>query len=130
MYTRYNAYRMFTMVFFFAALTGFILYKRKTVLKSIKGSILEEEVKQLLHRNGNVLRMLKEKNKKELEFDSLIGGGISNGSFDCVMYLKNLTNGRLEFSGKYLEDMNVYKYEKMMLKYRDREVKKEIDLLK
>jgi hypothetical protein len=130
MYSRYGAYRIFTMVIFFSALTGVILYKRKSVLKSVKGSILEEEVKRMLGRNDRIAALLKEKNKKELEFDTLIGGGMTNNHFDCVMYLKNLTNGRLEFSGKYQEDLNIYKYERIVLKYRDREAKREIDLLK
>lgn len=84
-----------SMVLFLAAFTGVILYKRKSALNSVKGSILEEEVKRMLNRNDHVLTILKAKNKKELEFDSLIGGGMSNNHFECVMYLKNLTNGRL-----------------------------------
>lgn len=51
MYSKYGAYRIFTMVLFFSALTGIILYKKKSVLKSVKGSILEEEVKRMLGKN-------------------------------------------------------------------------------
>ena len=95
MYSKYGSYRMMSMVLFFAAITGVILYKRKSVLKSVKGSILEEEIKRMLNRDDRILSLLREKKRKELEFDSLIGGGMSNNQFDCVMYLKNLTNGRL-----------------------------------
>lgn len=45
------------------------------------------------------------------------------------MYIKNLTNGRVEFEGKYLEDMNIYQYTKLLLRYNDKQVKREIDLL-
>ncbi len=66
MYSKYGSYRLMTMVLFFSGITGLILYKRKSVLKSVKGSILEEEVKRMLNRNERVLSILKEKNKKEL----------------------------------------------------------------
>lgn len=98
------------MVIFLGALSGLVMYKQKNVLKSVKGSILEDEVKRLLGKNEAVIQILKNKNKKELEFDNLIGGGISNNHFACVMYIKNLTNGRIEFEGKYREDMNEYHY--------------------
>jgi hypothetical protein len=59
----------------------------------------------------------------------LLGGGIVNNKFNCVIYIKNLTNGRVEFEGKYHKDMNIYEYTKILLRYNDKETKKEIDLL-
>ena len=66
MYSKYGSYRLFTMVLFFAGITGVILYKRKSVLKSIKGSILEEEIKRMINRNDRIQAILREKNKKEV----------------------------------------------------------------
>jgi hypothetical protein len=66
MYSKYSTYRFFTMILFFSAITGIVLYKRRTVLTSIKGSILEEEVKRMLQRNDHVIQILKSKNKKDL----------------------------------------------------------------
>jgi|JI6StandDraft_1071083.scaffolds.fasta_scaffold771468_1 hypothetical protein len=43
---------------------------------------------------------------------------MANNQFKCVMYINNLTNGRLEFEGKYIPDQNVYEYNRFMLKYR------------
>ena len=45
---------------------------------------------------------MKAKNKNEVEFDKLVGGGMVNNEFRCVMYVNNLTNGRIEFEGKYV----------------------------
>jgi hypothetical protein len=66
MYSKYGSYRLFTMILFFSAITGLIMYKRKSVLKSIKGSILEEEIKRMINRNDQIQSILREKNKKEL----------------------------------------------------------------
>ena len=54
------------MILFFSAITGLIMYKRKSVLKSIKGSILEEEIKRMINRTDQIQSILREKNKKEL----------------------------------------------------------------
>jgi hypothetical protein len=40
MYSKYGSYRLMTMVLFVSGITGLVLYKRKSVLKSVKGSIL------------------------------------------------------------------------------------------
>jgi len=102
MYSKYGSYRMFSLVLFMSAVGGFVIYKKKTIMKSIKGSILEDEVKRLVGKNETIINILKEKHKREPEFDNLIGGGISNNRFECTMYLKSLTNGRIEFAGRYL----------------------------
>ena len=47
-------------------------------------------------RNNLVNQVLRNKNKSTVEFDELVGGGIVNNNFKCVMYIKNLTNGRVE----------------------------------
>jgi hypothetical protein len=108
MYSKYGSYRILSLLLFFSALGALVLYKKKTLMKSIKGSILEDEVKRMVSRNENVVNLLRNKQKREAEFDTLIGGGISNDRFECIMYLKSLTNGRVEFSGKYVEEMNRY----------------------
>ena len=95
MYSKYSSYRFFSILFFSAGILGIYLYKKTTSLSSIKGSILEEEVKNLLNKNSHIVNLLGSRGKRELEFDSLIGGGIANNNFNCVMYIKNLTNGRI-----------------------------------
>lgn len=95
MYSKYSSIRMFSIVIFMGVIAGVVMYKQKNVLQTIKGSILEQEVKSLLSRDGRVNDILRQKHKKELEFDLLIGGGIANNQFNCVMYIKNLTNGKL-----------------------------------
>ena len=39
--------------------------------------------------------LLKTRGKTGLEYEDLIGGGMSDGKFNCVMYLRSLTNGRV-----------------------------------
>ena len=40
MYTKYGSYRIISMVLFAAGFWGLIMYKKKNVLRSFKGSIL------------------------------------------------------------------------------------------
>lgn len=95
MYTKYGSYRIMSVVLFVSGIWGLIMYRQKNVLKTVKGSILEHEVKTKVSRNSYVMQVLRNKNKSTLEFDNLVGGGMINNNFKCVMYIKNLTNGRV-----------------------------------
>lgn len=55
MYSKYGSYRLMSVVLFVAGLWGVIMYKQKNVLKSVKGSILEHEVKTQVGRNNLVM---------------------------------------------------------------------------
>lgn len=129
MYSKYGSYRIMSIVLFVSGIWGLIMYRQRNVLKTVKGSILEHEVKTKVGRNNLVVQVLRNKNKSTVQFDELVGGGMVNNNFKCVMYIKNLTNGRVECQGKYHEDMNIYEYTKLLLRYNDKEVKKEVDLL-
>ena len=59
MYSKYGSYRMLSFILFFAAIGGLVVYKKKTVIKSIKGSILEDEIKNMVRKNENVMKILK-----------------------------------------------------------------------
>ena len=117
MYSSYTSYRMVTFLFFFAILSGFVIYKRKTAMRSIKGSVLEAQVKKLLNTNPHLTALLNERKKKTADFEELIGGGISDGKFNCVLYLRSLTNGRVEFEGEQVEDTGKFRLDKLQLKY-------------
>ena len=99
MYSRYGSYRLFTFLFFFASIAGLVVYKKRTALRSIKGSVLEAQIKSLLGQNPKLNDLLRQRKKSVVEYEDLVGGGISNGRFNCVMYVRGLTNGRVEFSG-------------------------------
>jgi len=96
---------------------AFIKYKDKSLIRSIKGSVLENEAKLKIRAHPKVVQLLALRNK-EIAFDSLIGGGISDKIFDCSIGLYGLTNGKVYFSGKYDASLNFYKFEKLMLSYR------------
>ena len=120
MYSKYSSIRMLSIMIFMGLIAGAVIYKRKTTLQSVTGSILEEEVKRLAQKNLQVSELLNRKRQFGLEFDEVVGGGIANNNFKCVIYINNLTNGRLEFEGKYLPEQNLYEYSKLFLKYREK----------
>ena len=62
--------------------------------------------------------LLRGRSKKEIDFDDLMGGGMVENRFRGVMYVKNLTNGRVEFAGEYRESTNDYVYTQINLKYK------------
>ena len=117
MYSSYGSYRLFAFLFFFATIVGLVLYKRRTALRSIKGSVLEAQIKNLLAQNPRMNDILRQRNKSVVEYEDLVGGGVSDGRFNCVMYVRNLTNGRVEFSGQQSEDTGKYKLDRLELKY-------------
>jgi hypothetical protein len=95
MYSKYGSIRIFSALLFMGLIAGVVMYKQKHMLKSIKGSILESEVKHIVSRNPKINSLLKSRGKGDLEYDHLVGGGIANNEFKCVLYINNLTNGRL-----------------------------------
>lgn len=117
MYTKYNGFRLMSGTILLGLVFAFIKYKDKSLIRSIKGSVLENEAKLKIRAHPKVVQLLALRNK-EIAFDSLIGGGISDKIFDCSIGLYGLTNGKVYFSGKYDASLNFYKFEKLMLSYR------------
>ena len=68
MYQKYAMLRYASIGIVLAAVAGIVTYKRKNVFKTIKGSILEEEIKLLVKNNEKVKNVLQEKNKKNIQF--------------------------------------------------------------
>ena len=66
MYSKYSSIRMFSAVIFVGLIAGVVMYKQKNMLRNIKGSILEMEVKSLLTNNKQMQTIMKQKNKKLL----------------------------------------------------------------
>lgn len=102
MYSKYSSIRMFSALLFMGIIAGVVMYKQKNTLRSIKGSILQSEVKRFIGSHPKIGQLLREKKKGELSYDNLIGGGIANDYFNCVLYINNLTNGRLQVEGKHM----------------------------
>ena len=52
-----------SIVLFVSGIWGLIMYRQRNVLKTVKGSILEHEVKTKVGRNNLVVQVLRNKNK-------------------------------------------------------------------
>jgi hypothetical protein len=63
MYSKYGSYRIMSIVLFVSGIWGLIMYRQRNVLKTVKGSILEHEVKTKVGRNNLVVQVLRNKNK-------------------------------------------------------------------
>ena len=61
MYSKYGSVRMFSMVLFVGIIAGVVMYKQKNMLKSMKGSLLEEEVKMKVANNKKMSALLSSK---------------------------------------------------------------------
>ena len=97
MYSKYGSMRLFSSVIFLGLVVGLVMYKERNVLKNIKGSILEHEVHSLVSKNPKVNQLIKLNEQKGVDLDHLIGGGIANNEFKCVMLINNINKGRLYF---------------------------------
>lgn len=64
MYSKYGSIRMFSIVIFMGLIAGVVMYKQKAALKTIKGSILEEEVKRLVRGNHKMKELMQIKKKR------------------------------------------------------------------
>lgn len=64
MYSRYGNYRILSIVFILGVSTILFLYKRRNVVRNIRGSILENDIKQMLGRNAKLQELLQARNKK------------------------------------------------------------------
>jgi len=65
MYSKYGNYRMISIILFGGLVASAVLYKRNNVIRSIKGSILETNIKTMLNSNKHIDQLLKARNKKQ-----------------------------------------------------------------
>ncbi len=66
MYSKYSSIRMLSIMIFMGLIVAMVIYKKKTTLRSITGSILQEEVKRMAVRNPKVREILDAKKKNDL----------------------------------------------------------------